>query len=83
MALHGSWNAARPTGYKVVRVEFEDGRPTGRYVNFLTGFRLDHTGRQGRAKVWGRPAGIAVMPDGAFLVTDDAGGTVWKVWREK
>ena len=82
VALHGSWNASRPTGYKVVRVEFEGGRPTGRYINFLTGFRLDRTGSTGRARVWGRPAGLAFMPGGGLLVTDDAGGTIWKIWRE-
>ena len=38
VALHGSWNTSKPTGYKIVRVPFKDGRPTGEYENFLTGF---------------------------------------------
>lgn len=31
VALHGSWNRAQPTGYKVVRLRFRNGRPTGAY----------------------------------------------------
>ena len=37
VALHGSWNRATPTGYKVVRIKFKDGKPVGGYDNFLTG----------------------------------------------
>ena len=38
VALKGSWNSSEPTGYKVVRVPFKDGRPEGYYENFATGF---------------------------------------------
>ena len=38
VSLHGSWNAEQPTGYKIVRVPFKNGRPVGYYENFLTGF---------------------------------------------
>jgi glucose/arabinose dehydrogenase len=31
VALKGSWNRSEPTGYKVVRVRFKDGRPDGSY----------------------------------------------------
>jgi hypothetical protein len=31
VALRGSWNRSEPTGYKVVRVPFKDGRPEGFY----------------------------------------------------
>ncbi|MDF1748392.1 MAG: PQQ-dependent sugar dehydrogenase [Alphaproteobacteria bacterium] len=81
VALRGSWNAAVPTGYKVVRVEFQDGHPTGRYINFLTGFRVDtpDPNYPSSAQVWGRPVGVAVGPDGAIYVTDDTGGTVWRI----
>ncbi len=75
-ALRGSWNRAKPTGYKLVRVKFEDGRPAGWYENFVTGFWV---GGNGPAEVWGRPASVAFMPDGGLLVADDTGGTVWKI----
>lgn len=75
-ALHGSWNRANPTGYKIVRVKFKDGHPAGGYDDFLTGFRVDDTSP---AKVWGRPVGLAVAKDGSLLVTDDAGNAIWRV----
>jgi glucose/arabinose dehydrogenase len=73
VALHGSWNRAKRTGYKVVRLPFKDGAPSGEYEDFLTGFVADD------ASVWGRPVDVAVAHDGALLVTDDAGGAVWRV----
>ena len=71
--MHGSWNRAKRTGYKVVRLLFEDGAPTGEYEDFLTGFVADDD------SVWGRPVGVAVAHDGALLVTDDGGGAIWRV----
>ena len=32
-----------------------------------------------RAEVWGRPAALAVIQDGALLIADDTGGTIWRV----
>jgi hypothetical protein len=72
VALKGSWNRSAPTGYKVVRVPFKDGKPVGYYENFMTGFWA--AGEQ-RAEVWGRPAALAITKDGALLVADDTGGT--------
>ncbi|WP_218048767.1 PQQ-dependent sugar dehydrogenase [Curvivirga aplysinae] len=79
VALHGSWNAANPTGYKVVRVEFDGTKPTGRYINFLTGFRLNPDEQYTTAKVWGRPAGLTIDKTGAVIVSDARGGTIWRV----
>jgi glucose/arabinose dehydrogenase len=81
VALHGSWNAARARGYMVVRVPFAEGRPQGHYEAFMTGFRLGDPaeGEEGRARVWGRPAGVAVAADGSLLVADDASQTIWRV----
>jgi glucose/arabinose dehydrogenase len=76
VALKGSWNRAEPTGYKVVRVPFKDDRPEGYYENFVTGFWVSG---ERRAEVWGRPAALAVTRDGALLVADDTGGTIWRI----
>ena len=76
VSLHGSWDSAKPTGYKIVRVHFANGKPVGGYDNFLTGF---WDGSTSPAKVWGRPAGLAVAKDGALLVADDEGKVVWRV----
>jgi glucose/arabinose dehydrogenase len=76
VTLHGSWNAAAPTGYEIARVKFRDGKPAGGYEVFATGFRV---GGDRTARVWGRPVGIAVAKDGSLLVADDTGGTVWRI----
>lgn len=76
VALKGSWNRSAPTGYKVVRVPFKDGKPEGYYENFATGFWISG---ERRAEVWGRPAALAVAQDGSLLVADDTGGTIWRI----
>ncbi|MFZ4985884.1 MAG: PQQ-dependent sugar dehydrogenase [Blastocatellia bacterium] len=75
VALHGSWNRALRSGYKVVRIPFRDGRPVGGYENFLTGWVPDEKGRE----VWGRPVGVTVIRDGSLLVVDDGGNRVWRI----
>jgi glucose/arabinose dehydrogenase len=81
VALHGSWNSSVPTGYKIVRVPFENGRPVGYYENFLTGFWI--AGRK-TAQVWGRPVGLAVASDGSLLIADDVAQAIWRVsYRKK
>jgi glucose/arabinose dehydrogenase len=72
-AQHGSWNRAKRTGYKVVRVRLKDGEPSGEYEDFVTGFVVND------AAVWARPVGIAVAHDGALLVSEDGNGTIWRV----
>ena len=76
VALKGSWNRSEPIGYKVVRVPFKDGRPQGFYENFATGFWVSGVHR---AEVWGRPTALAIAKDGALLVADDTGGTIWRI----
>lgn len=76
VALHGSWNSGVPTGYKIVRVPFENGRPAGYYENFLTGFWVAGSDT---AEVWGRPAGLAVAKDGSLLIADDVANVIWRV----
>jgi glucose/arabinose dehydrogenase len=77
VALHGSWNRGLRTGYKVVRLRFQDGKPTGEYQDFMTGFVKDAD------NVWGRPVGVAVAKDGSLIVTEDGAGTIWRVSYEK
>ena len=70
---HGSWNRRPHNGYKVVFVPFANGRPAGAAGDFLTGFLSDDQ------KAYGRPVGVAVDKQGALLVDDDVGNTVWRV----
>jgi glucose/arabinose dehydrogenase len=73
IALHGSWNRAEPSGYKVVRVKFENGKPAG-FEDFLSGFLTDDNKGQ-----FGRVVGIAQHTDGSLLVTDDNNGVVYRI----
>jgi len=72
-AEHGSWNRAKRTGYKVIRVIVKEGAPTGEYEDFVTGFVINDS------EVWGRPVGVAVDKTGALLVSEDASGTIWRI----
>ena len=73
-AQHGSWNRSPRAGYEVIRVPLhQTGKASGEYEDFLTGFVLPN------GKVWGRPVGVTVAPDGSLLVTDDASNTIWRV----
>lgn len=74
--MRGSWNREYRTGYKVVRAHVENGKATGVYEDFMTGFALD------QENVWARPTGIAVAQDGSLLVSDDATGTIFRVSHE-
>jgi glucose/arabinose dehydrogenase len=73
IALHGSWNRSLRTGYKVIRLLFHDGHPTGEYADFLTGFVASDQA------VWARPTGVTVMHDGSLLVSEDGNGTLWRI----
>ena len=72
-AQHGSWNRARRTGYKVIRLPQKNGVPTGEYEDFMTGFVTPE------GDVWGRPVGVTVGKDGSLFVTDDGSNTIWRV----
>jgi len=70
---HGSWNRKPHSGYKVIFVPFEKGRPSGAAIDVLTGF----LGTDGNAH--GRPVGVAFDRRGAMLVADDVGNVIWRV----
>ena len=77
LALHGSWNRQPRTGYELVRVPLhQQGKASGEYEDFLTGFATSE------GNVWGRPVGVAVAKDGSLLVSDDGSGTIWRVSYE-
>ena len=70
---HGSWNRKPLSGYKVIFVPFENGRPSGPPEDILRGFLSDS------GKAHGRPVGVIVDRSGALLVADDVGNTIWRV----
>jgi glucose/arabinose dehydrogenase len=72
---HGSWNRSVLNGYRVLFVPFQNGKPAGEPEDFLTGFITNLSERE----VGGRPVDVAVLPDGALLVSDDASNMIWRV----
>ena len=73
-AEHGSWNRATRTGYELIRVPLhQQGRATGEYEDFMTGFVT------GDGQVWGRPVGVTVAQDGSLLVSDDGSDCIWRI----
>ena len=72
---HGSWNRSTLSGYKVVFVAFENGRPTGTPREILSGFLAAD-----EKFSYGRPVGVTVGPDRkSLLVADDVGDVIWRV----
>jgi glucose/arabinose dehydrogenase len=75
---HGSWNRSKLSGYKVIFVPFENGRPAGPPRDILTGFLAPD-----ERVSYGRPVGVAIGPDGSVLVADDVGDVIWRVTGER
>ena len=75
--LHGSWNRAFRTGHKVVQVVMKDGKPTGEYKDFMTGFITED------GNAWARPVGAAVAKDGSLLISDDGANLVYRISTTK
>ena len=72
---HGSWNRSSLIGYQVAFVPFKNGKTSGAYETFLSGFIADKE----KGDVYGRPVGVLEMSDGSLLVADDVSGIVWRV----
>jgi mono/diheme cytochrome c family protein len=70
VALHGSWNRTRMDGYRVVSLHW-----TGTGIqerDFAVGF-------ENEGRVIGRPVDVAEGPDGAFYVSDDYAGAIYRI----
>jgi glucose/arabinose dehydrogenase/mono/diheme cytochrome c family protein len=78
VAFHGSWNRAPgpQAGYNVVFQPLVDAKSSGEYIVFADGFAGAEKA-PGRAAF--RPTGLAMGPDGALFVTDDAHGRIWRI----
>jgi glucose/arabinose dehydrogenase len=86
IAEHGSWNRSIPQGYRLSLVKLEGNRAVS-YTRFaegwLRGMKPAPAGGAQVGDVWGRPADVLVMPDGALLVSDDRAGVVYRITYRK
>ena len=74
VTMRGSWNRSEPSGYKVVRLLFdEQGQPTG-FEDFASGWLLPDGASQ-----FGRVAGLAQLADGSLLVSTDSAGVIYRI----
>ena len=73
VAFHGSWNRSEPTGYKVVFIPLNDGT-AGAPQDFAMGWL------KANGDVWGRPVDVLSGTDGSLYVSDDAGGTIYRIF---
>jgi glucose/arabinose dehydrogenase len=72
IAEHGSWNRSRKVGYRVSLVMLDDKRNVVSYAPFAEGWLEGE-------RAWGRPADVAVSPDGSLLIADDTAGAIYRV----
>jgi glucose/arabinose dehydrogenase len=75
VAFRGSWNRNQGTGYKLIFIPFNQGRPQGYYQDFLTGFLVNAS----VPETWGRPVGLLVLPDGSLIFTEESNGRIYRV----
>lgn len=71
---HGSWDRSPLSGYQVVHVAFEQGKPVGVPEPVVTGFYS-----KDESQLYGAPVGLVVDKEGALLIADDVGNAVWRV----
>jgi glucose/arabinose dehydrogenase len=78
VAFHGSWNRLPlpEQGYDVVFAPFADGRPTGAYEVFASGFAGDSLEP---VIAEHRPTGLAQGPHGELYVSDDQRGRIYRI----
>ncbi len=79
VALHGSWNRSKKTGYKVIRTRLANGKPAPP-EDFITGWLSQENGAD---TVWGRPVDLVVGGDGSLYLSDDAGGLIYRISYQK
>ena len=73
VSFRGSWNRKPASGYKIMKVNFENGKPINA-EDFVTGFLTDDG-----TSTFARLVGLTELPDGSVLVTDDENGIIYRI----
>lgn len=71
---HGSWDRSPLNGYKVSFVAFKAGQPVGKPESVVSGFVS-----RDEKELYGAPVGLAQDNQGALIIADDVGNSVWRV----
>lgn len=72
---HGSWNRSILSGYKLIFIPFENGKPSGAPKDILSGFLSED-----EKLAYGRPVGVTIGADRkSLLMADDVGDVIWRV----
>ena len=81
IAFHGSWNRAPlpQAGFNVSFLPLRNGAAAGAHEVFADGFNERRTRDAPATARSYRPSGLAQMPDGSMLVSDDARGTIFRI----
>ena len=72
VALHGSWNRTKKSGYTIVFVKLDN---DGNYLyqeDFISGWLSNES-------AWGRPVSPFIMKDGSMLISDDKYNVIYRV----
>ncbi|CAM3677950.1 T9SS type A sorting domain-containing protein [Pontibacter korlensis] len=73
IALHGSWNRSKATGYKVIYFPWQGDKP-GNQIDLVGGFlNSDST------ESYARPVDIAIDQEGNLFISDDAAHAIYKL----
>ena len=75
MALHGSWNRSKKSGYKVIAVHTNESGTIVGVEDFITGWLEGQN-------AWGRPSAPLVLNDGSLLVSDDKYNAIYRITYE-
>lgn len=76
ISFRGSWNRNPPSGYKIMTVDFENGKPENPQ-DFVTGFLSEDGTSQ-----FARLVSLAELQDGSILVSDDENGIIYRISYE-
>ena len=77
IALHGSWNRSKKSGYKLALVNTNGGKVT-EFKTFAEGWLNEK-----EQLAWGRPVDVLQMPDGSMLVSDDMANVIYRITYSK
>lgn len=72
-AQHGSWNRTTPVGARVMFTSLKADGTADKTEVFAEGWLTPNK------EYLGRPADVAMLPDGSLLVSDDYAGAIYRV----